>query len=101
LLETRYAKTADGFHIAYHTLGDGPTDLLLLGTYFSNLEHIWANPTIASAGRTLAELGRLIEFDARGTGLSDRLRGDQLPSLEERIDDLRAVMDTVGPSAPC
>jgi class 3 adenylate cyclase len=96
LLETRYAKTADGFHIAYHTLGDGPTDLVRVATYFSNLEHIWANPDIASAGRALAELGRLIEFDARGTGLSDRLRGDQLPSLEERIDDLRAVMDTVG-----
>jgi len=91
--ETRYAKTVDGFNIAYHTLGEGPTDLVRIASYFSNLEHIWANPTIANAGRALAELGRLIEFDARGTGLSDRLRGDRLPSLEERTDDLRAVMD--------
>jgi class 3 adenylate cyclase len=95
VLETQYAKTADGFHIAYHTLGDGPTDLVRVASYFSNLEYIWTNPAIASAGRAFAELGRLIEFDARGTGLSDRLRGDQLPNLEERIDDLRAVMDNV------
>jgi class 3 adenylate cyclase/pimeloyl-ACP methyl ester carboxylesterase len=91
--ETRYAKTTDGFHIAYQTLGDGPTDLLQVAVYFSNLEHNWANPIFAGNARSLAELGRLIAFDARGTGLSDPLRGDRLPSLEERIDDLRAVMD--------
>jgi pimeloyl-ACP methyl ester carboxylesterase len=83
LLETRYAKTADGLHIAYYTLGDGPTDLVQVGSYFSNLEHIWSHPTLSSAFRALAELGRLIGFDGRGTGLSDRLRGDQLPSLEK------------------
>lgn len=93
--ETRYAKAVDGYHIAYQTLGDGPTDVVPVGAYFSNLEHDWTNPTAASMARSLAELGRLIQFDARGTGLSDGLRGDRLPSLEERIDDLRAVMDAV------
>jgi class 3 adenylate cyclase len=93
--EIRYAKTTDGLHIAYQTLGDGPTDVVSVGTYFSNLEHDWANPTIAGMQRSLAELGRLIRFDARGTGLSDGLQGDRLPSLEERIDDLRAVLDAV------
>jgi class 3 adenylate cyclase len=63
--------------------------------YFSNLEHLWAEPSVASFRRSLAELGRLITFDARGTGLSDRVDGDRLPTLEERIDDLRAVMDAV------
>ena len=93
--ETRYVKTADGYHIAYQTLGDGPTDIVTVGTYFSNLEHDRTNPIFAGESRSLAELGRLIQFDARGTGLSDGLRGDQLPTLEERIDDLRAVMDVV------
>lgn len=91
--ETRYAKTVDGYRIAYQTLGEGPTDVMTVGAYFSNLEHDWTSPAFASESRMLAELGRLIHFDARGTGLSDPLRDDQLPSLEERIDDLRAVLD--------
>jgi class 3 adenylate cyclase len=93
--ETRYAKTADGYHIGYQTLGAGPTDIVPVGTYFSNLEHDWREPGIAHRRRVFAELGRLIVFDARGTGLSDGVRGDRLPSLEERIDDLRAVTDAV------
>ena len=93
--ETNYAETTDGFHIAYQTLGDGPVDVVTLGAYFSNLEHDWTNPTFATEARVLAELGRLIQFDARGTGLSDGLRSERLPSMEERIDDLRAVMDAV------
>jgi len=91
--QTQYAKTVDGLHIAYQTLGEGPTDVLTAGAYFSNLDHAWADAGFASESRSLAELGRLILFDARGTGLSDSIRGDRLPSLEERIDDLRAVMD--------
>ena len=93
--ETRYAKTADGVHIAYQVLGAGPTDVVTVGAYFSNLEHDWTNPSFAREARALAELGRLIQFDARGTGLSDGLRGDRLPSLEERLDDVIAVMDAV------
>lgn len=93
--QTRYAQTLDGLRIAYRTLGDGPTDLVRVASYFSHIEHTWANPDIAHAGRAIAELGRLIEFDARGTGLSGTLQGDRLPSLEERIDDLGAVLDDV------
>jgi class 3 adenylate cyclase/pimeloyl-ACP methyl ester carboxylesterase len=93
--ETRYAKTADGYHIAYQTLGAGSTDIVPVATYFSNLEHDWEEPGIARNRRSFAELGRLIAFDARATGLSDGVRGDRLPTLEERIDDLRAVMDAV------
>ncbi len=93
--ETRYAKTTDGYHIAYQTLGDGPTDIVPVATYFSNLDHDWTEPGYAGQRRFFAEVGRLIMFDARGTGLSDGVREDRLPTLEERIDDLRAVMDAV------
>lgn len=91
--ETKYAKTADGYHVAYQTLGEGSTDIVPIGKYFSNLDHDWNEPGIARRNRVLAELGRLVLFDGRGTGLSDGVRGDRLPTLEERIDDLRAVMD--------
>jgi class 3 adenylate cyclase len=93
--ETRYAKTANGYHIAYQTLGAGPTDIVPVATYFSNIEQDWEEPGIAHNRRFFAEMGRLIVFDSRGTGLSDRVNGDQLPTLEERIDDLGAVMDAV------
>jgi class 3 adenylate cyclase len=97
LPETRYVRTGDGIHIAYQTLGDGPIDILKLGTYFSNLDHDWEPPSPAiRMHRAFAELGRLIVLDGRGTGLSDRLQGGRLPTLEERIDDLRAVLDAVG-----
>ena len=94
--ETRYAKTADGYHIAYQTLGDGPTDIVPVTKYFSNVDHDWEEAGVARTRRSFAEMGRLIVFDARGTGLSDRVTGERLPTLEERIDDLRAVMDAVG-----
>jgi pimeloyl-ACP methyl ester carboxylesterase len=93
--ETRYAKTTDGFHIAYQTLGTGPTDFVTVATYFANIEHDWGHPGIALERRFFAEQGRLIVFNARGAGLSDGVRGDRLPTLEERIDDLRAVLDAV------
>ena len=94
--ETRYARTTDGFDIAYQTLGEGDIDVLKLATYFSNIEHDWApGGRVASVNRALAELGRLIVLDGRGTGLSDRLRDGRLPTLEERIDDIRGVLDAV------
>ena len=93
--ETRYAKTVDGVHIAYQTLGEGPVDILKMATYFSNLEHAWALDLNAHMQESLSELGRLILLDGRGTGLSDRLQGGRLPTLEERIDDMRAVLDAV------
>ena len=93
--ETRYAKTADGYHIAYQTLGDGPTDIVPVATYFSNLDHDWGHPGIARERRFFAELGRLIVFDSTRDRTVGRGRGDRLPTLEERIDDLRAVLDVV------
>src|SRR5512134_1155478 len=91
--ETRYAKTPDGLDIAYQTLGNGSPDVVQVSSYFSNLDHAWAEPSIARERRAIAELGRLICLDARGTGLSDRIAGDRLPTLEERIEDLSAVLD--------
>ena len=93
---TRYARTVDGFDIAYQTLGDGPVDIIRLGAYFSNIEHEWAPGGVPGLIRSLAELGRVILLDGRGTGLSDRLQNGRLPTLEERIDDIRTVMDAVG-----
>ena len=89
--EIRYAKTVDGFHIAYQTLGAGPTELVPLAPYFSNLEHLWAEPDVASFRLSFAELGGLIMFDARGTGLSDRVDGDRLPTLYNGHERGRSV----------
>jgi class 3 adenylate cyclase len=96
LPDTRYAKTVDGVHIAYQAFGEGPVDILVMSAYFSNVEHAWALPVTRQVNERLAALGRVIRLDGRGTGLSDRLRGGRLPTLEERIDDMRAVLDEVG-----
>jgi class 3 adenylate cyclase len=93
---TRYAKTVDGVHIAYQTLGTGPIDLVLV-SWLLNVEHIWRWPLAASFLRRLASFSRLILFDRRGTGLSDHaIDEDKLLSLDARMDDIRAVMDAVG-----
>ena len=93
---TRYARTEDGVHIAYQTLGDGPIDLVLM-TWLLNVEHIWATPEAASVLRRLATFSRLILLDRRGTGLSDHaVDRDRQISLDGQMDDLRAVMDAVG-----
>ena len=91
--ETRYAKSGD-VNIAYQVVGDGPRDLILVPGWLSNIEVFWEEPAVARFLRRLASFSRLILFDKRGTGLSDRM-GD-LPSLETRMDDVRAVMDAVG-----
>ena len=94
--ETRYAKTADGINIAYVALGDGPVDLVAVPSWISNVEKVWELEPAAAYFRRLAEFSRLIMLDKRGTGLSDRVPVNELPSLETRMDDLRAVMDAVG-----
>jgi pimeloyl-ACP methyl ester carboxylesterase len=93
---TRYARTADGVHIAYQVHGDGPIDLLMVLGWITNIEALWEEPSIARSLNRLASFSRLILFDKRGVGLSDRVPESQLPSLETRMDDLRAVMDAAG-----
>jgi len=93
---TRYARTADGVSIAYAVVGDGPRDLVAVPGWVSHLEAAWEEPTLARFYDQLASFTRLILFDKRGTGLSDRVPEAQLPTLETRMDDLRTVCDAVG-----
>jgi pimeloyl-ACP methyl ester carboxylesterase len=83
-------------HIAYQVVGDGPFDLVYVPGWVSHVELAWEEPALASFLERLASFSRLIVFDKRGTGLSDRVPDDQLPSHEERMDDIRAVMDAAG-----
>jgi class 3 adenylate cyclase len=94
--ETRYARTADGTHVAYQVHGDGPTDMLVLRAWNTNLEHEWKEPVLAGVLRRLGSVGRVIRLDRRGTGLSDRFDPTTPPTLEHRIDDIRATLDAVG-----
>jgi len=91
--ETRYAKSGD-VNIAYQVVGDGPLDLVLVPGFVSHLEHDWTEPRHAHFLDRLASFSRLIRFDKRGTGLSDRPGG--LPDLETRMGDVRAVMQAAG-----
>ena len=93
--ETRYARSGE-VDIAYQVLGDGPVDLVFVMGWVSHLEYFWKEPSFARFLRRLASFSRLILFDKRGTGLSDRVPIAQLPSLELRMDDVRAVMEAVG-----
>src|SRR3954451_19094361 len=93
--ETRYARSGD-VHIAYQVIGDGPVDLVYVPGWVSHVEHQWEQPGFAQALRRLASFSRLIMFDKRGTGLSDRVPESALPTLEQRIEDVRVVMDAVG-----
>jgi pimeloyl-ACP methyl ester carboxylesterase len=91
--ETHYAKSGD-VNIAYQVMGDGPLDLVVVPGFISHLENDWDEPRSAHFLERLASFSRLIRFDKRGTGLSDRPGG--LPDLETRMDDVRAVIDAVG-----
>jgi pimeloyl-ACP methyl ester carboxylesterase len=97
--ETRYTKSGN-VNIAYQVVGDGPFDLLCVPGWVSNVELMWEEPTQAAFLERLASFSRLILFDKRGTGLSDRVPDDQLPTLEERMDDVRAVLDAAGSEQP-
>jgi pimeloyl-ACP methyl ester carboxylesterase len=94
--QARYAKTADGVHIAYQVVGDGPVDMVFVMGWVTNIEAMWDDPDFARFLGRLASFSRLILFDKRGVGLSDRVPDDRLPDLETRMDDVRAVMDAVG-----
>jgi pimeloyl-ACP methyl ester carboxylesterase len=93
--ETRYAKNGD-VNIAYQVLGDGPLDLVVVHGWVQSFDARWEVEPIERFYQRLASFSRLILFDKRGTGLSDRVPPDDLPTLETRMDDMRAVMDDVG-----
>jgi pimeloyl-ACP methyl ester carboxylesterase len=92
LPETHYAKSGD-VSIAYQVMGTGPFDLVWVQGFVSNVELAWLHRPLETFNRQLASFCRLIRFDKRGTGMSDRVG---IATLETRMDDVRAVMDAVG-----
>ena len=92
---TRYARSGT-VNIAYQVVGDGPRDLVQVAGWVSHIEAGWDEPRQARFRRRLASFSRLILFDKRGTGMSDRVADQDLPTLEQRMDDVRAVMDAAG-----
>jgi pimeloyl-ACP methyl ester carboxylesterase/class 3 adenylate cyclase len=94
---TQYADSA-GVSIAYQVHGEGPVELVFVPGFVSHVELIWTEPTVAAFFRRLASFARLVVFDKRGQGLSDRL--GRAPTLEDSMDDLRAVMDAAGCERP-
>jgi class 3 adenylate cyclase/pimeloyl-ACP methyl ester carboxylesterase len=93
--ETRYAVTDDGVHIAHQVVGDGPVDIVFVHSFVTHVEMYWELPSFEQLIRALGSFARVVLFDKRGVGLSDRL-SSSLPTLEARMDDLRAVLDAAG-----
>jgi pimeloyl-ACP methyl ester carboxylesterase len=91
--ETRYARSGD-VSIAYQVVGEGPLDVVIAPAWVTHVELQWEPAGWAALLRSLAEQARVLVFDKRGTGMSDRIAG--VPTLEERSDDIRAVMDAAG-----
>ena len=91
--ETRYARSGD-VHIAYQVFGEGELDVVLISGYITHVELVWEHPAVARALEGLASFARVINFDRRGSGLSDPVA--EAPTLEQRMDDVRAVMDAAG-----
>ncbi len=91
--DTHYARSGNVF-VAYQAFGDGPFDLLVVPGGFSNIGYGWEFESWRSYYGTLASFARVLLFDKRGTGISDPVPG--APSVEERMDDVRAVMDAAG-----
>jgi len=94
---TQYARSGR-YHIAYQVIGDGPLDVLFVPGFVSHVENAWEDPLLSRFFMRLASFARLIVFDKRGTGMSDPVPVQDLPTLEERMDDVRAVLDAVGSS---
>jgi DNA-binding SARP family transcriptional activator/pimeloyl-ACP methyl ester carboxylesterase len=92
--DVAYARSGD-IRIAFQTVGEGPIDLVLVHGWVCTFQPGWEYPKLAAFYRRLASMGRLILFDKRGTGLSDRVSPEHLPDLETRMDDVRAVLDAV------
>ncbi len=96
-LEIAYAKSR-GLNVAYSLTGDGPIDLVLVPGFVSNLEAVFELPAIERGVKRLASFARVISFDKPGTGLSDPIEGPQ--TLEHRMEDLTAVLDSAGADRP-
>jgi pimeloyl-ACP methyl ester carboxylesterase/DNA-binding winged helix-turn-helix (wHTH) protein len=94
--KTQYATSTGGVNIAYQVIGEGPLDLVFVMGWVSHLEYSWQEPSFARFLTRLASFSRLILFDKRGTGLSDAVPLSELPTLEQRVTDVQAVMDAVG-----
>lgn len=94
--EPRYTKAADGTHVAYSVMGEGPIDVVYAFGYHSSIDADGEVPFHAAFRRRLSSFARLILFDRRGTGLSDRSGLEDTNALEAGMDDIRAVMDVVG-----
>ncbi len=92
---TRYAHSGE-VNIAYQVVSDAPVDLVYVPGWVSHVELAWELPDLAAAFHRLASFSRLILFDKRGTGMSDPVPTHELPTLEQRMDDLRAVLDAAG-----
>ncbi len=90
---TQYAKSGD-VHIAYQVFGEGAVDIVFVPGFVSHIENYWDEPNLARWLRGLGSFSHVIMFDKRGTGLSDQV--SELPGMDERMDDVRAVMDAVG-----
>jgi class 3 adenylate cyclase len=95
LPETQYARLG-GLHLAYQVMGEGPPDILLLDQWFSHVEAQWEVRPVAELRERLASFGRLIMYDKRGSGMSDPIPTSALPTIEEWMDDVPAVLDAVG-----
>lgn len=92
---TQYVQSGD-VNIAYQVVGHGPIDIVFVMGWVSHLEYFWKHHSFASFLERLSSFSRLILFDKRGTGLSDRVPLEKLPTLEQRMEDVHAVMDAVG-----
>ena len=95
---THYVKS-DDVHIAYQVFGEGPFDLLFVPGFVSNVEATWRSPDLSAFFRRLASFCRVILFDKRGTGMSDR--GSQIFTLEQRMHDVQAILDEAGLTIRC
>ena len=94
---TRYARNGD-IHLAYQVIGDGPMDVLYVPTWLQQMEVLWEDRSVAAFFERFTRFARVIMFDRRGSGMSDPLEGD--PTLEEQMDDVRAVLDAAGSDSP-
>jgi len=90
---TQYAKSGD-VHVAYQVFGEGDIDLVFVPGFVSHIENYWDEPSFARWLRRLGDFSRVIMFDKRGTGLSDQV--SELLGMDQRMDDVSAVMDAVG-----